>query len=122
MSVSYELPVPVTVEPVPEPDKVSVPETMQEETLEADVPMDARTSTNEMSEPMVSAEVPWAPSWYVKTNFLTYPLNLTANAAVEVEVGRHFSLSVLFYFSAMNWFRYDIKFRVCGSQPEFTIS
>lgn len=54
----------------------------------------------------------------VKTNFVTYPLNLTANLALEVEMGRHFSISVPFYYSAMDWFRQDIKFRVCGTQPE----
>lgn len=61
----------------------------------------------------------WGTSFYLKTNFLTYPLNLTANLAAEVEIGRHFSLSVPFYYSAMNWFRENIKFRVSGTQPEF---
>lgn len=60
----------------------------------------------------------WSTSWYLKTNFLTYPLNLTANLAVEVEIGRHFSVSVPFYYSALNWFKNNIKFRVVGSQPE----
>ena len=68
--------------------------------------------------PTVVEESPWSTSWYLKTNFLTYPLNLTANLAVEVEIGRHFSVSVPFYYSALNWFKNNIKFRVAGSQPE----
>ena len=64
-------------------------------------------------------EEDWSESWYLKTNFLTYPLNLTANLGFEAEIGRHFSLSVPFYYSALNWFRSDVKFRILGTQPEF---
>lgn len=60
----------------------------------------------------------WSTSWYLKTNFLTYPLNLTANLAVEVEIGRHFSISVPFYYSSLDWFKNTIKFRMSGLQPE----
>lgn len=118
IALSYDVPAPVPTGLTPEPDKALNPETILEEIPETDVPLEARATTEVMLEPVVPAEKPWAPSWYLKTNLLTYPLNLTANAAVEVEVGRHFSLSIPFYYSAMNWFRSDIKFRVCGSQPE----
>lgn len=73
-----------------------------------------------VSEEPIPVDVPASrsTSWYLKTNFLTYPLNLTANLAVEVEIGRHVSVSVPFYYSAIDWFKNTIKFRMAGSQPE----
>ena len=56
--------------------------------------------------------------WYVKTNFLPMPLMLTPNVGFSFEIGRHFSVSVPFYYSALDWFRRDRKFRVAGLQPE----
>ena len=56
-------------------------------------------------------------AWSIKTNLLPWAL-LVANAAVEVDFGNHFSLSVPFYYSGVNWFRSDMKFRVLGTQPE----
>ena len=55
--------------------------------------------------------------WYVKTNAATYPL-LVSNVAVEMEMGPHMSVSLPFYYSALNWFSDARKFRVIGTQPE----
>ena len=41
-----------------------------------------------------------------------------ASEAVEVEIGRHFSISVPFYYSSLDWFKNTIKFRMSGLQPE----
>lgn len=56
--------------------------------------------------------------WYLKTNFLTYPFTLTPNLGIAFEIGGHFSISIPFYYSALDWFRRDRKFRIAGTQPE----
>ena len=75
-------------------------------------PMALRQSEPEPVEPETLGH------WYLKTNFLTWPLNLTPNIGFEFEIGRHFSVSIPFYYSALDWFRRDRKFRVAGIQPE----
>ena len=54
---------------------------------------------------------------HLKTNLLGLGL-LIANAAVEVDVCRHLSLSVPVYYSAVNYFVPTIKFRTLATQPE----
>lgn len=113
IGISYVIPQPVQPElPVEEvPETPDIPETPATPDIQTPA---------EVIEPSMQLPVPeWEPSWYLKTNFLAYPLNLTANLAAEIEIGRHFSLSVPVYYSALNWFRSTIKFRVLGSQPEF---
>ena len=56
--------------------------------------------------------------FYLKANLLTYPL-LCANLGAEMTFGKHFSVSVPVYYTALDWFQYNIKFRVLGTQPEF---
>lgn len=56
--------------------------------------------------------------WYIKTNFLPMPLMLTPNIGFGFEIGDHFSVSIPFYYSALDWFRRDRKFRIAGLQPE----
>ncbi len=61
---------------------------------------------------------PW--SWYVKTNLLPWFL-LDANLGFEFEMGRHLSLSIPVYYSALDWFNVQTKFRVAGTQPELRL-
>ena len=56
--------------------------------------------------------------WYLKTNFAPVPLMLTLNIGAGFEIGSHFSVSIPFYYSALDWFRRDRKFRIAGIQPE----
>lgn len=42
-----------------------------------------------------------------------------ANAAVEVDIARHWSFSLPIYFSTINYFTPSIKFRILAFQPEF---
>lgn len=56
-------------------------------------------------------------AWSIKTNILPWFM-LVANAAVEVDFGNHFSLSIPIYYSGANWFSSEMKFRILGSQPE----
>lgn len=58
--------------------------------------------------------------WYLKTNIPAWVL-LDANLAVEFEIGKHFSFSLPFYYSALDWFDVHDKFRVLGTQPELRV-
>ena len=55
--------------------------------------------------------------FYLKTNGLTWLL-LEANLALEWELSHHLSISIPVYYTALNWFSPDTKFRVLGTQPE----
>ena len=110
ISLEYTMPDP---EDTPEETEVVV-----QEEVPAAVEVETAPIVPAMPLEPIIKEDPWSPSWYLKTNFLTYPLNLSVNLAFEVEIGRHFSVSIPVYYSAMDWFRNDIKFRVLGSQPE----
>lgn len=59
-------------------------------------------------------------SWYIKTNLLPWFL-LDANLGFEFEMGRHLSLSIPVYYSALDWFNVQTKFRVAGTQPELRL-
>ena len=59
----------------------------------------------------------FCPAVEIKVNTLTLPL-LVANAGVEVAPLPHFSVSVPAYYTALDWFSEDVKFRVLGCQPE----
>ena len=59
----------------------------------------------------------WPWSWYLKTNLPAWGL-LNMNVAVEFEMGRHMSFSLPVYYSAVDWFNVQDKFRVFGTQPE----
>lgn len=61
---------------------------------------------------------PW--SCYIKTNFLPWAL-LDANLGFEFEMGRHLSLSIPVFYTALDWFNVQTKFRVAGTQPELRL-
>ena len=63
----------------------------------------------------LSEDRPW--SFYLKTNFLSWAL-LEASLGIEFEMGRHFSVSIPVYYTALDWFDIRTKFRVAGTQPE----
>ncbi len=89
-------------------------------TLEVEAPT---MTMQEMSMPAL-APVPqplpevWNRQLYIKTNALYLPM-LLANAAVEVDLCPHLSFTLPIYYSALNYFTDDIKFRFFGLQPEF---
>lgn len=61
----------------------------------------------------------WVPNYkhHVKTNGVGWLLG-AANVAYEYDFSDRLSLSVPFYYSGLNYFRKDLKFRVCTLQPE----
>ena len=60
----------------------------------------------------------WSPRIYIKSNAAGWLL-FAANAGVEIDIARHWSFSLPIYFSTINYFVPDIKFRVLAFQPEF---
>ena len=54
---------------------------------------------------------------YLKTNLATWPL-LLPSLGYEAVFAEHWSLGVMGYYSALDWFQPTIKFRVLGLQPE----
>ncbi len=59
----------------------------------------------------------WRTRVHVKTNVAGLGIGI-ANAAVEVELCKHLSLSVPVYYSAWDYFKPTLKFRTMGMQPE----
>lgn len=53
----------------------------------------------------------------LKLNTLSLPL-LVSNIGIELQALDHFSVSVPVYYSALNWFSENVKFRVLATQPE----
>lgn len=59
----------------------------------------------------------WVKHLHVKTNVVGWAM-LISNVAVEVDLSRHWSLNLPFYFSAMNYFSSTFKYRLFTFQPE----
>ena len=57
------------------------------------------------------------PHAHLKTNVLGWGLAM-ANLAAEVDVFEHLSFALPIYYSGMNYFTYNLKFRIFGFQPE----
>ena len=60
----------------------------------------------------------WTRELHVKTNVLGLGLGI-ANAAVEVDLAKHWSFTLPVYYSAWDYFKSTIKFRTLSVQPEF---
>lgn len=109
----------VTFKHVP-PHPVVIPEPVIEE---MEVPID----TVEILEPapVIVDTVPdpapiveeWERKLYVKTNALGWALAIT-NAAVEIDLCKHWSFNLPVYYSAWDYFSETIKFRTLAVQPE----
>jgi hypothetical protein len=59
----------------------------------------------------------WTRRLLLKTNAVGLGMGIS-NAAVEIDLAKHWSLSVPIYYSAMNYFVPTVKFRTLGTQPE----
>lgn len=69
----------------------------------------------------VAEKAPAAEGWrrklHVKSNAVGLGMGI-ANAAVEVDLARHWSFTLPVYYSAWNYFRSSVKFRTLAFQPE----
>ena len=59
----------------------------------------------------------WTPHLYIKSNLLGIGL-LNANAAVEIDIARHWSVNIPIYYSACDYFDSTRKYRTLATQPE----
>lgn len=59
----------------------------------------------------------WVPRFYLKTNIIGLAL-LSANLALEFDLGRHWSFTFPFYYGALDYFKSTVKFRNLSMQPE----
>ena len=60
----------------------------------------------------------WIPRIYLKTNFIGWTA-ASANVAVEFDLAPHWSFTLPWYYSAIDYFKSTIKFRNFTLQPEF---
>ena len=98
----------VKVEPAPEPEPVVVPEPVDTVAVDT-IPV------------MAPAAIPVAEEkvrhLYVKTNAVGWGM-LISNIAAEIDLAEHWSFTLPVYYSALNYFTSDVKFRTLCFQPE----
>ena len=112
----------VTYKPIrPEPEPIPEPEPVVEE---IPVPEVVKTveSEPEVVEPAIDptpepAVEEWGRKLYVKTNALGWGLAI-ANAAVETDLCKHWSINLPVYYSAWDYFKSTVKFRTLAFYPE----
>ena len=95
--------------PVQEP--VSVPDTVAEAPV-----VEAKADT--IVEPVIPEVEAWSRRLHVKTNIIGLAAGI-ANAAVEIDLAKHWSFTLPVYYSAWNYFKSTLKFRTLAVQPEF---
>lgn len=91
-------------QPEPEPQPVAEPEPAVE------------IVPTHTPEPAPAIET-WNRNLHIKTNALGWGL-LISNVAIEIDLAKHLSLSLPFYYSAWDYFTSTIKFRTIAFQPE----
>lgn len=62
----------------------------------------------------------YQPQIIVKTNSVAWAM-LMANAALEIDVTKYLSVNIPVYYSGINYFKQDIKFRILAFQPELRV-
>ncbi len=73
----------------------------------------------ETADTIIEAEKPepWQRHLYIKTNGIGWAMGIT-NIAVEIDLAKHWSFTLPFYWSAWNYFKPTLKFRTLALQPE----
>lgn len=70
-----------------------------------------------MEEPAAPCVEEWTRQLHVKTNAIGLAMAI-ANAAVEIDLAKHWSFTLPVYYSAWDYFKSTIKFRTLSTQPE----
>lgn len=65
----------------------------------------------------VNEEPDWTRHLYIKTNAIGWAMAAT-NLAVEIDLAKHWSFTLPFYWSSWNYFKHTLKFRTFTIQPE----
>lgn len=92
-----------------------VPGAVDGDTLETDTL--PRSATEETAMPQPMPEQAWIPRIQVKTNAIGWVM-MVANASVEIDLSRRFSINLPFYYSGLDYFTRRAKFRILATQPE----
>ena len=79
-------------------------------------PLADSLSFGPMSMPEVAPE--WTRRLRIKTNAIGWAMFMS-NVAVEVDITRHISFTLPIYYSALDYFSRELKFRTFALQPEF---
>ena len=95
-------------------EQVIVPDTMAMKPVVAVVDTVAHDSV--VAQPAVESEA-WGRRILLKTNAVGWGM-LISNIAVEVDLAKHWSFSLPVYYSALNYFTSNVKFRTTCLQPE----
>ena len=86
--------------------------------IEPEPVADTPTPAVSPEEPVVFQPEGWIRQLHVKTNVLGLGLGI-ANAAVEVDLSKHWSFTLPVYYSTWDYFKSTIKFRTASFYPEF---
>ena len=106
----------VQPEPQPQPEPVVVPEPAPADTLAAREEQKPESVVLFITPDVVRKE-PYDRNYYLKTNAVGWGM-LISNIAVEADLAKHWSATLPVYYSALNYFTSDVKFRTLCFQPE----
>ena len=104
------------IPPVQEP--VTVPNTTAVEPEPVVETVEVIPDTVTVAENVIPKAEEWTRHLHLKTNAVGWGIAI-ANVAAEVDLTRHWSFSLPFYYSAWDYFKSTIKFRAFAIQPEF---
>ena len=117
---------PVKEQPAePEPEQQPAPTTVQEPVMEQPATTQTITEQQPAEQPAPQTQPApqaspkeWTRHLYLKTNAVGWALS-AANLAVEIDLARHWSFALPVYYSGVDYFKSDLKFRIFAIQPEF---
>lgn len=90
-----------------------------EDSVEVETPFDTLDTSLSVAQLALPEPAPeWVRRLYLKTNAIGWGMFMS-NVAVEIDLSRHFSFQLPIYYSALNYFSSDLKFRAFLVQPEF---
>ncbi|MCH5226886.1 MAG: DUF3575 domain-containing protein [Muribaculaceae bacterium] len=114
-TVVSSLPIDMPIEEVIEEEVIEevIIEEIPEDIIEAEPEPQCEVREIEIKESIPSE---WQRNFYIKTD-LPYWLMFWSNVAFEIDLAPHWSFNLPIYFSAMNYFRRDLKFRLFAFQP-----
>ncbi len=105
-----------TAEPA-EPEQPAQPEKVEPEPIQPAEPAQIEQPV-QPTEPQKPAQEEWTRHIHIKTNAIGWAL-ASANAAVEIDLAKHWSFALPIYYSGVDYFKANLKFRIFTIQPEF---
>ena len=108
------LPPPTVVQPV-QPEEPAQPEPA-EPPVEPQQPQQPQQPAEPVQQPQPQED--WTRHIHIKTNAVGWALS-SANVAVEIDLAKHWSFALPIYYSGVDYFKANLKFRIFAIQPEF---